>query len=70
MEGRSTYNQHFMAQKPSLGLVATCALLAVASMAVAVYLGGTGRVPLAMVGTVLFVGLGGLTFELARRRSL
>jgi hypothetical protein len=59
-----------MANKPSLGLVATCGLLAVASMAVAVYFGGTGRFPLAMIGTALFVGLGGLTFELARRRSL
>jgi hypothetical protein len=58
-----------MAHKPPVGLVATCGLLAVASMAVAVYLGGTGRMALAMIGTVLFVGLGGLTFELARRRS-
>jgi len=46
-----------------------CAVLAVVSMAVAVYFGGTGRTPLAMIGTALFVGLGGLTFELARRRS-
>ena len=59
-----------MGSKPSFALVATCGALAVASMAVAVYFGGTGRVPLAMIGTVLFVGLGGLTFELARRRSV
>lgn len=45
------------------------ALLAVASMAGGVYFGGTGRTALALVGTVLFVALGGLAFELARRRS-
>ena len=59
-----------MGAKPSSALVVTCGVLAVVSMAVAVYFGGTGRVPLAMIGTVLFVGLGGLTFELARRRSV
>jgi hypothetical protein len=59
-----------MARKPPFGLVATCGLLAIAAMVVAVYLGGTGRTVLAMMGTVLFVSLGGLTFELARRRSL
>jgi hypothetical protein len=58
-----------MSSKPSVALVTTCAVLAIASMTVAVYFGGTGRTPLAMIGTVLFVGLGGLTFELARRRS-
>jgi hypothetical protein len=59
-----------MGSKPSVALVAACGVLAVLSMAVAVYFGGTGHVPLAMIGTVLFVGLGGLTFELARRRSV
>jgi hypothetical protein len=59
-----------MASKPSSALVAACGAAAVISMAAAVYLGGTGHVPLAMIGTVLFVGLGGLTFELARRRSI
>jgi hypothetical protein len=39
-------------------------------MSAAVYFGGTGRTPLAMIGTVMFVALGGLGFELARRRSL
>jgi hypothetical protein len=39
-------------------------------MAFGVYFGGTGRVLLAMVGTTVFVLLGGLTFELARRRSV
>jgi hypothetical protein len=55
--------------KPSALLVAACGSIAVLAMAVGVYFGGTGRTPLAMIGTVLFVGLGGLTFELARRRS-
>jgi hypothetical protein len=59
-----------MSTKPPAGLVLTCGLLAAASMAGAVYFGGTGHTPLAMVGTAIFVGLGGLTFELARRRSV
>jgi hypothetical protein len=58
-----------MSSRPSAALVTMCAVLAAVSMAVAVYFGGTGRTPLAMIGTALFVGLGGLTFELARRRS-
>jgi hypothetical protein len=59
-----------MASKPSAALVAACALLAAASMAAAVYFGGTGRTPLAMVCVTLFVALGGCAFELARRRSV
>jgi hypothetical protein len=59
-----------MASKPSAALVVACAMLAVASMAAAVYFGGTDRMPLAMIGTVLFVALGGCAFELARRRSV
>jgi hypothetical protein len=39
-------------------------------MAAGVYFGGQGQLPPAMAGTGLFVLLGGLTFELARRRSL
>jgi hypothetical protein len=39
-------------------------------MAVAVYFAGTGRTAPAMLGTVIFVVLGGLGFDLARRRSL
>jgi hypothetical protein len=59
-----------MAQaKPSAALVRAVLTLAVAAMAAAVYFGGTGRLPLAMTGTALFVVLGGLGFELARRRS-
>jgi hypothetical protein len=56
--------------RPSLSLIVTLWLLAVFSMSAAVYFGGTGRTPLAMIGTLLFVGLGGLAFDLARRRSL
>ena len=59
-----------MASKPSGASVALCAILAAVSMAVAVYFGGTGRTPLALIGTLLFVLLGGLAFELARRRSV
>jgi hypothetical protein len=59
-----------VAARPSLALIVTVLILAVASMSAAVYFGGTGRTPLAMMGTLLFVGLGGLAFELARRRSM
>jgi len=59
-----------MDSKPSGALIVACGVLAAASMAVGVYFGGTGRVPLAMIGTTLFVLFGGLTFELARRRSV
>jgi hypothetical protein len=63
------YNRS-MASKPSGAAVALCAILAAVSMAAAVYFGGTGRTPIAMVGTFLFVILGGVAFELARRRSM
>jgi hypothetical protein len=59
-----------MRSKPSAAAVTLCACLAVASMAAAVYFGGTGRIPLAMIGATLFVLLGGVAFELARRRSV
>jgi hypothetical protein len=59
-----------MPSKPSATLVACSGVVAVISMGAAVYAGGTGHTPLAMVGTVLFVVLGGITFELARRRSV
>jgi len=58
------------AQKPTSGQVAACAIGAVVSMIAGVYFGGHGQLPPAMVGAGLFVLLGGLTFELARRRSL
>jgi hypothetical protein len=59
-----------MASKPSGASVAICAILAAVSMIVAVYFAGTGRTPLALGGTLAFVLLGGLAFELARRRSV
>jgi hypothetical protein len=57
------------AQKPTAGQVAACAIGATVSMIAGVYFGGHGQLPPAMAGTALFVVLGGLTFELARRRS-
>jgi hypothetical protein len=59
-----------VASRPPLAAVLFVLLLAIAAMAAAVYFGGSGRTPLAMVGTLLFVALGGVAFELARRRSL
>lgn len=50
--------------------VTACAVGAAVAMAAGVYFGGQGQLPPAMAGTGLFVLLGGLTFELARRRSL
>ena len=55
--------------KPSQAAVVAALSLSAASMAAAVYFGGHGQMPLAMTGTVLFVILGGVGFELARRRS-
>ena len=55
--------------KPPASAVTAVLLTAVAAMAAAVYFGGTGQLPLAMTGVALFVLLGGVGFELARRRS-
>ena len=55
--------------KPPFSAVVAVMSAAAASMAAAVYFGGNGHLPLAMTGTVLFVILGGVGFELARRRS-
>lgn len=55
--------------KPSASTVAAVLSLAALSMAAGVYFGGAGQLPLAMTGAVLFVILGGVGFELARRRS-
>lgn len=49
--------------------VAVTAIGAAVSMAAAVYFAGQQLTPIALVGTTLFVGLGGLSFELARRRA-
>ena len=59
-----------VSSKPSTVLVASFAVLAAVAMSSAVYFAGTGRLPLAMTGAGLFVLLGGITFELARRRSV
>jgi hypothetical protein len=59
-----------VAARPSLALIIVVLTLAVISMAAAVYYGGHGRTGLAMTGTMLFVGLGGFAFDLARRRSM
>jgi hypothetical protein len=58
-----------MGNKPSVALVSAVLATAVLSMLAAVYFGGNGQLPLAMTGTGLFVILGGVGFELARRRS-
>jgi hypothetical protein len=57
------------AAKPPAWFVYTVLSMAAASMAAAVYFGGHGQLPLAMTGSALFVILGGLGFDLARRRS-
>lgn len=57
-------------RKPTVAQVTACAVGAVLAMVVGVYFGGQGRLPPAMAGAALFVLLGGLSFELARRRSL
>jgi hypothetical protein len=53
---------------PRWQVIAT-ALGAVASMVAGLYFAGQQLTPVALVGTTLFVGLGGLSFELARRRA-
>jgi uncharacterized membrane protein YccC len=50
-------------------MVAVTAVGAVAAMVAAVYFAGHDLTPVALVGTTIFVLLGGLSFELARRRS-
>ena len=59
-----------VSSKPSGALVAAFAVLSGLAMSAAVYFAGTGRLPLAMTGAGLFVLLGGIAFELARRRSV
>ena len=53
---------------PASAVVAVLALAALAMVA-GVYFGGNGQLPLAMTSVGLFVLLGGVGFELARRRS-
>jgi hypothetical protein len=55
--------------KPPAAAVTAVLSMAAVSMLAAVYFGGTGQLPIAMTGAALFVLLGGVGFELARRRS-
>ena len=55
--------------KPSAAAVGAVLTMAAAAIVAGVYFGGNGQLPLAMTCVVLFVALGGLGFELARRRS-
>lgn len=55
---------------PPLWLVMATAAGAVAAMIAALYFVAQSLTPVALVGTTLFVGLGGLSFELARRRAV
>ncbi len=55
--------------RPAAWMVAATAIGAVAAMVAAVYFAGQDLTPVALVGTTLFVLLGGFAFELARRRS-
>ncbi|MEO8679820.1 MAG: hypothetical protein ABI665_12280 [Vicinamibacterales bacterium] len=57
------------AKPPAWAVYMVLAMSAVAMVA-GVYFGGNGNLPFAMTGTGLFVILGGLGFDLARRRSL
>lgn len=54
---------------PPLWLVYATAAGAVAAMAAAVYFAGQAMTPIALLGTTAFVALGGVSFELARRRA-
>ena len=54
---------------PPLWQVVLCLAAASAAMAAAVYFAGQQQLPIAMTGAIVFVTLGGLGFELARRRS-
>jgi hypothetical protein len=58
-----------MSSKPSAVLVGLCSGTSTAAIMAAVYFGGTGNTPAALIGTTLFVAFGGLAFELLRRRG-
>jgi hypothetical protein len=55
--------------RPPAWAVAASVVGSAVSMVAGVYFGGRGEVPPAMAGSALFVLLGGLAFELARRRA-
>lgn len=54
---------------PPLWTVIATGAAAALSIVAAVYFAGQDMTPVALVGASLFVGFGGLSFELARRRS-
>ena len=56
-------------QTPKMASAPCAAIGAVAAMVAALYFAGQGLTAIALVGTSLFVLLGGASFELARRRS-
>ena len=56
--------------RPPVWQVAAAAIGAVVAMSTALYFVSQDLTPIALVGTTLFVGLGGLSFELARRRAI
>jgi len=55
--------------KPPGWTVALCFAAAAAAMGGALYFAGQDRMAIALMGTILFVMLGGWGFELAKRRS-
>lgn len=55
--------------RPPLWHVVALGLGACLAMTAALYFAGQQMLPVAMTGTVLFIALGGVAFELARRRS-
>ena len=54
--------------RPPLWQVMAAAAGAVVAMSAALYFVSQDHTPIALMGTALFVGLGGLAFDLARRR--
>lgn len=59
-----------MNEKPPGWLVGLCFAAAAVAMAAGVFFAGTDHLPVAMAATLAFVILGGVGFELARRRSV
>jgi hypothetical protein len=55
--------------RPALWTVVASLGGAAAAMVAALYFAGQERTPIALTGTTIFVLLGGLGFELARRRT-
>jgi anti-sigma-K factor RskA len=55
--------------RPAAWMVAATAIGAVVAMAAALFFAGQEQTPIALFGTAAFVLLGGLAFDMARRRS-